>query len=210
MESESSPGMVLRGKVIITDKRKYEELVAILRDIKRYRYIHTLATGYNKEQTIYTLSGAEKHQKVKSDRGTSVYTTSYYVNPNASTLRLITGNMYQDENLLDLFTTTDFLGYKEENCLKEYEQVRRFLSVLMKTSMDNEMIKRILKSTWPSFGYYAIDGLDCTDIEIVDEYSIKDILDDDEIKKLIIEREIAKKNTKVLSLARRFHNLTKY
>lgn len=121
--------------------------------------------------------------------------------------------MYQDESLLDLFTTIDNFGYKEENCLKEYEQLKRLLSILIHASLEPEMIKKILKSTWPSFGYYAIDGLACTDIEIVDEYNLNDILtnqNDSDVKKMLEYEELAKNNTKVLSLARRFHNLTKY
>lgn len=213
--NDTNPNLITRNRVVITDAVMFRNLVDELRDIRHYVYVHTIETGYVKDHILYTFEGAEKNEKVVSlgSGNTITYTISYYKNPRSMAYRLITGNLYSDnDDLLDLFMTEELYGYKTKECLREFRTALNLIQILESSSLDAKSIKRLLKRMWPSFGYYAVEGLKCTDIEMIEQYDISqleiDCFKNSDAREILINKDLAKSNGKVLSLARRAYNLT--
>jgi len=216
---EDNLNIISLAKIVVTDEILFNSLINEFRDIRNYVYTFTIESNYSKEHIMYTFDGAEKHEKgscmTLNNRSRSqnayTYTTSYYKNPRSEVFRLISGNMRSDQEcLLDLFVTTESSGYKISECIREFETALQLIRVLEKSSIEKEMIKKLLKRIWPNFGYYAVEGLKCTDIEIIQNYDIRDFqkIDSEEARRILSSKEVAKTNTKVLSLAKRAYSLT--
>ena len=215
----NNPNVISQGKIVITNDAILEELIKELRDIRTYICTHTVKSIYPKEQLLFTLDGAEIYEKKLCENGFGGtrneygYTISYYSNPRSPVYRLITGNLDSDaSNLLDLFKTSELNGYKTEQCFKEFMTAIQLLQALETNALDSDMLKKILKRTWPNFGYYATEGLKCTDIEMLQEYDVSELIASASCSRageeILAKRAIAESNGKVLRLARKAHNLT--
>lgn len=212
---EDEPSIITRGKLLIADETQYNQIVAELQDIKNCHSIGTISFKETPSTDVrIDLEGYyNREQNERLER--AIY--KIYANPREAALRLMTGQKYnRDIALLSLFTA----GNTTKEKIAQLHIVRTLLDQLAQSSLDRESLKTIINHTWPSFGYFATECLQCTTIETIETYCLDDLK---EIKRLsekasiavaepvtnILQKEqTATTNGKVLQLARQAQKIS--
>ena len=210
------------AQVVVTDYKKLEELKRKLRYLVDYKYLGKITReGFSTEKLVFTLDGAEKYSNDylstnynpnKIYNGpTHEYEIEQYQNPRSETLRIITGNWRNNQELLWLFHHDNLKAIKESNF------VELIISQLKQGLIDEETITKILKTVWPDFYTFATEGLSCIELDSIKKYHIEELRQTlttttaqnvlDETSQILQKEELAKRNTKVLELARKVNNI---
>ena len=220
---EDNTDIIYPAKVIITDKKYYDELLEKLKRIytfilKDSTFLKNSHSFTSDEHTIYYTSGIAS---VYGEECSLLNSRSYkqYLIPHGEAFRVLNMDFNKDEQLLLLFRTLNFNLTKEDR-LQALKDVKELFEKLKYSNLDNDTIKRLFISSYPSFGVFSCEMLKCIDFEHVDniQYCVSDlkyiikscensfIKHPSDIDKLLKHEENAKENTMVLSYAREIHN----
>jgi hypothetical protein len=219
--SKNDDSVIAQGKIVVTDQKKYCEIISELKDINTYVDCGSILRrgGLSRNYTEYISSGANIYE---NNVATSEHNFSHWLrrfkNPRAEVLTLISADLTSDINLLNLFATLDF-GDSTEKRIERFNYAKKFIIQLENSCLDSVTLQQILKQMWPNFGFYATEVLKCTDVEFGHEYNIEDLQrivvvakklgvnPSSEVENILSNVDLAKTNGKVLSLAKRVHKL---
>ena len=142
---------------------------------------------------------------------THEYEIEQYQNPRSETLRIITGNLRTNQELLWLFC------HDNQKAMKESSFVELIISQLQQGLIDEETITKILKNVWPDFYTFATESLSCIELDSIKKYHLEElrrILKTttkqtvlEEVSQVLQTEDLAKRNTKVLTLAKKVNNI---
>lgn len=217
--------IMTREKMIITDENRFNELFEELRDISKYRVDHTntfCSDFYNDDdkKITYFYGGASRVERLNINDHSRVeyFLRTFYTNPRKESVALLSNEFGISMDLLSLFGCIDL---KRDNINCDSKD-RLILEKIIESNvfLDNECFKNIVNRLWPDFGFFATKGLDCIEFEPVFQYSFSEldtlyesmndmaITPSGQLELILRNRDLAKSNGKVLSLARRLHALT--
>lgn len=213
--SEEEPTIITRGAFSVTDEKLYNQLLSELQDTKNFQSMGMFSLNETSSTDIRTnFSGIGVCQKEKNDHR-SIY--RLYYNPRDVALSMLIGQQYdKDIDLLKLF----HLGSTTKEKLEQLQMAKKILTQFEQSQLDSQSLKALIKNTWPNFGYFATECLDCCEISPIESYHLDEIK---EIKRLsekanikvtepveyILRREdTATTNGKVLTLAKHARTLS--
>lgn len=220
LSKEDDTRVITHGKVVVTDRKKYDEIIEELKDINSYVNVgRTLVPGLHKDGREYTSTGANIYEFYgKTEEFNYSYWIYKYSNPRAEVFNIINCSLDQEINLLNLFATLE-CGNNIGKRIGEFSRARKIIDSLESSHLDVETLSQIIKQMWPNFGFYATEVLGCTDIEIEKNYNIDELNSivkssenlgvevSGDVKSILSKTELAKDNAKILSLARRAHRM---
>lgn len=226
LSKEDNPEIISQVNLVVTDSTMFNEIIADLKNLNKYIYAMCLRSEGRKisNSIKYTWAGAIKYEvdAYNHTYGSSLcgnaHDEYHYINPRAKLYQLLRSGDFSAYNLLDLFATLESENSTEDR-LEELKRAKEIISQLESCSLPLETVKEIIKQMWPNFGYYATDVLNCTDIEIGQEYNVQELSGivvtsekfgvkvSDDVRTILSKAELAQSNTKVLSLARRANRL---
>lgn len=203
---QTTKDIIQSAEVVVTDYKKVEDLKRKLRYFPNYECIgKTTREGFSTEKLVFTLDGADKYSNDflstnydpnKIYQGpTHQYEIEKYQNPRSETLRIITGNLRNNHELLWLF------NHENIKALKDINFVELIISQLSQGLIDEETVIKILKNVWPDFYTFSTEALSCIDLDIIKNYSLEQLQETPDIE------HIAKRNAKVLTLARKVKSI---
>lgn len=219
--TQNKENIVGKGILTIKDMDEYNRIVKKFKDISTYFFVgSSLYPGSSRNYTQYTAFGAKKYENFGE---TEEYIRSHFIrtyeNPRRWVASLMAGDFTPERNLLDLFSKVE-VGNCRERQIKEFEKAQMILIQLEKSLLSREAIKIVLEGLWPNFGYFATEGLNAVDIEMTKEYDVQEldyIAENSkkmgvgvsrEVSDALLNRELAKSNGKVLSLAKKMNRLS--
>lgn len=211
--SEEEPTIITRGAFSVTDEKLYNQLLAELQDTNNFQSMGMFSlTETSSTDMRTTFTGTYKKEK---NDNRSIY--RLYYNPRDIALNILKGPEYdRDVDLLKLF----HLGSTTKEKLEQLQMARTVLTQLEQSSLDNQALRTLIKNTWPNFGYFATECLNCCEIFPIENYHLNEIK---EIKRLsekanikvtepveyILRREdTATTNGKVLTLAKKAQQMS--
>lgn len=220
LSREDNPEIISQGNLVVTDETRFNKIITNLRDISKYIYAGCqFEPGLSQKVIEYTSFGAVKYQNYgETEMYIATHYKYFYGNPRAELYQLLTEDRIPNYNLLNLFATLESENNTEDR-LEELKRVKEIISQLENCSLPLETVKETIKQMWPNFGYYATDVLNCTDIEMGQEYNVQELSGivvtsekfgvavSDDVRTILSKAELAQNNTKVLSLARRANRL---
>lgn len=230
---EDKPSIISKREVVITDCSRYKEIIKELEDTKNYiqgpSTYHRGHGGYDMSYEGGNAIYPNNHELVDDYLDDRFWNNDLrfwhekckLLNPRSVAWNIIS-NYYQNNiNLLYLFATLK-IGDNESKRLEELECAKAIINQLANSGLSKETIRTIIDHAWPDFGFYAIEGLGCTDIvETGQEYNIEEMEEliqkckstgasiPKDISSIYNSRALAKNNGKVLVLARQVHEMTK-
>lgn len=222
LAQEGKKGVISKGTIVITDKKRLTEIVEELTNIDKYIFQGCrLYPGSSRNYTEYKNDGAVIYENYGE---TAEYNCSHYryeyANPRAEALKLITGNVSYGTNFMQLFKSMAKEDSSEKRAA-EFAEAERIIAQMEISNLSPETARAILNRMWPNFGYYAAEGLSCTDIAIVQNYDLE-VLNDivahsekvgvsvsDDVKSILGYENLAKSNGKVYTLAKRANRMTR-
>lgn len=224
LSKEDKPEIISRVNLVVTNGTMFNEIIADLKDLNKYIYaMYLRKEGRKTSNSIkYTEDGAIKYKAADDNYmylqslRVHAHDEYHYINPRAKLYQLLNSGDFSSYNLLDLFVE---YGNNTEDRLEKLKRAKEIISQLESCSLPLETVKEIIKQMWPNFGYYATDVLNCTDIEMGQEYNVQELSDivvtsekfgvsvSDDVRIILSKAELAQNNTKVLSLARRVNRL---
>lgn len=205
--SEEEPTIITRGAFSVTHEKLYNQLLSELQDTKNFQSMGM----FSLTETTSTDMRTNFTGTYKKEKNDNRLTYRLYYNPRDIALSLLKGPEYdRDVDLLKLF----HLGLTTKEKLEQLQMAKTILTQLEQSQLDSKFLRTLIKNTWPNFGYFAIECLDCCEISPIESYHLDEIK---EIKRLsekanikvtepveyILRREdIATTNGKVLTLAK--------
>ena len=210
------------AQVVVTDYKKVEDLKRRLRYFADYKYIGTeIKEGFSTEKIVFTLDGAEKYSNDYLSTNYNPnkiyngpmheYEIEKYQNPRSETLRIITGNLRSEQELLWLFNHELLKARKDGNFIE------LILSQLQQGLIDEETITKRLKNVWPDFYTFATEALSCIELDSIKKYHLEELRQTltttnkqtvlEEVSQVLQTEDLAKRNTKVLALAKKINNI---
>lgn len=211
--SEEEPTIITRGAFSVTDEKLYNQLLSELQDTKNFQSMGM----FSLTETTSTDMRTNFTGTYKKEKNDNRLTYRLYYNPRDIALSLLKGPEYdRDVDLLKLF----HLGLTTKEKLEQLQMAKTILTQLEQSQLDSKFLRTLIKNTWPNFGYFATECLDCCEISPIESYHLDEIK---EIKRLsekanikvtepveyILRREdIATTNGKVLTLAKHARTLS--
>lgn len=219
--TQNKENIVGKGILIIKDMNEYNRIVKKFKDISTYVFVGRKSwPGDSRNYTEYTSFGATKYENFgETEHYIRSHHETNYENPRRWVASLMAGDFTPERNLLDLFSKVE-VGNCRERQIKEFKKAQMILSQLEKSLLSRETIKIVLEGLWPNFGYFATEGLNAVDIEMTKEYDVQELdyiaenskkmgVDvSREVSDALLNRELAKSNGKVLSLAKKMNRLS--
>lgn len=199
---------IKKARIISTDDKKRDELIKYLQDINLYIFIgDAMKSGVFEKELEYTDEGANKYSLMEKN----MYSLAKLRNPRALSHKILSfsyqnyseytknNNFYSNKLcLLDMFKPYSY-SINNEIILNEYLKMENIIKQLEYSNLDSQTIKQIILTSSPDFGFFALECLDCIDFKI----------DNDQTISGEYYQNIAYKNTKVLTLAKKAHSLIK-
>ena len=222
--SPTNESIIQNAQIVVTDYKKVEDLKRKLRYFADYEYIGKVTReGFSTEKLVFTLDGAEKYSNdfLSTKRNPNKiyigsahqYEVEQYRNPRSETLRIITGNLRSNQEMLWLFSQDNQKSQKDANFIE------LMLFQLQQGLIDEETVIKILKNVWPDFYTFAIEALTCIDIDVSKKYYLEELRKTlktttnstllEDINRILQNEEVSKRNSKVLTLAREVKNIRK-
>lgn len=190
LETVDEPNIIKKGEIVVKDRKKTDEIITKLEDINNYVLLKTIMKKQSGKDFIeYTDYGAIKHYN--APRGDGAQDREYiYKNPRALSKKILSGEFYEHENLLDFFRTYELGGSGDIE--KDFLFAENIIDKLGNSSLDNETIISIISKMWPDFGYYVAECSQYVDINIVESYKSDDEIPIREVGKEIKREQIDK------------------
>ena len=205
--SEEEPTIITRGAFSVTDEKLCNQLLSELQDTKNFQSMGM----FSLTETTSTDMRTNFTGTYKKEKNDNRLTYRLYYNPRDIALSLLKGPEYdRDVDLSKLF----HLGLTTKEKLEQLQMAKTILTQLEQSQLDSKFLRTLIKNTWPNFGYFATECLDCCEISPIESYHLDEIK---EIKRLsekanikvtepveyILRREdTATTNGKVLTLAK--------
>jgi len=206
---------IKKVRIKITDEQKHQQMMNDLIDLDHFIVSHRECASKESYTPVVDnpyifLDGSWAQEFTLSTNTIGILTS--YRNPLVHVSRFMSGKFNPNYSLLNLFSGIEN-GDNKRKQLDSLKIAKRIICKLQNSDLPIDVKKEIVKRMWPNFGYYVIDGLDCTQLKTIDSYSIKEICllterykeDDIKIpKELKIAKKslsVAKDNGKVYSLA---------
>ncbi len=212
--TEDENKRLLECKLMVTDEVKLKSVVEDLQNIDTYIYIDSYnRCGNSTKHFEYNSFGAIGYRE-----GKAWHMEDIYCNPRASVYQLITGDSPSTNDLLNLFATVQ-CGSSMATCDQDFYKAKEMIHYLESQSLDPIMIGQILKGMWPSFGWFAVECLDCTEVYPVYSYDIEELLNnssgtvvcltEEERNEILSNQYKAQKNSQVLALAKKAYQISR-
>lgn len=212
---EEQPSIITKGVFSVTDEKLYNQLLAELQDTKNFQSMGMFSLNETSSTDIRTnFSGIGVCQKEKNDHR-SIY--RLYYNPRDVALSMLIGQQYdKDIDLLKLF----HLGSTTKEKLEQLQMARTVLTQLEQSSLDKQALQTLIKNTWPNFGYFATECLDCCEIAPIEKYHLDEIKQikrlsekanltvTEAVETILRKEDTAKTNGKVLTLAKKAQQMS--
>ena len=160
------------------------------------------------------FSGIGVCQKEKNDHR-SIY--RLYYNPRDVALSMLIGQQYdKDIDLLKLF----HLGSTTKEKIEQLQMAKTILTQLEQSQLNSKSLRTLIKNTWPNFGNFATECLDCCEISPVESYHLDEIKEikrlsgkanlkvTEQVETILRKEDTATTNGKVLTLAKKAHQMS--
>ncbi len=210
---EEEPTIITKGVFSIADEKLYNQLLTELQDTKNFQSLGMFSLNETSSIDMRTnFTGTYK--KETSDRR-SIY--RLYYNPRDIALSMLIGQQYNvDVDLLKLF----HLGSTTEERLEQLQMARTVLTQLEQSQLDKQSLRTLIKNTWPNFGYFATECLDCCEISPVESYHLDEIKEikrlsekanlkvTEPVETILRKEDTAATNGKVLTLAKKAQQMS--
>lgn len=212
---EEQPTIITRGVFSVTDEKLYNQFLSELQDTKNFQSMGMFSLNETSSTDIRTnFSGIGLCQKEKNDHR-SIY--RLYYNPRDVALSMLIGQQYdKDIDLLKLF----HLGSTTKEKIEQLEMAKTILTQLEQSQLDSKSLRTLIKNTWPNFGYFATECLDCCEISPVESYHLDEIKEikrlsgkanlkvTEQVETILRKEDTATTNGKVLTLAKKAHQMS--
>ena len=212
---EEQPSIIVKGVFSVTDEKLYNQLLAELQDTKNFQSMGMFSLNETSSTDIRTnFSGIGVCQKEKNDHR-SIY--RLYYNPRDVALSMLIGQQYdKDIDLLKLF----HLGSTTKEKIEKLEMAKTILTQLEQSQLNSKSLRTLIKNTWPNFGFFATECLDCCEISPVESYHLDEIKEikrlsgkanlkvTEQVETILRKEDTATTNGKVLTLAKKAHQMS--
>ena len=212
---EEQPTIITRGVFSVTDEKLYNQFLSELQDTKNFQSMGMFSLNETSSTDIRTnFSGIGLCQKEKNDHR-SIY--RLYYNPRDVALSMLIGQQYdKDIDLLKLF----HLGSTTKEKIEQLEMAKTILTQLEQSQLNSKSLRTLIKNTWPNFGYFATECLDCCEISPVESYHLDEIKEikrlsgkanlkvTEQVETILRKEDTATTNGKVLTLAKKAHQMS--
>ena len=211
--SEEEPSIITKGVFSVTDEKLYNQLLSELQDTNNFQSMGMFSL-YETNSTDIRTTFTGICKKEKNDNR-SIY--RLYYNPRDIALSILKGQQYaKDVDLLNLF----HLGITTKEKLEQLQMAKTILTQLEQSQLDKQALRALIKNTWPNFGYFATECLDCCEISPVESYRLDEIKEikrlsgkanlrvTEPVENILRKEDTATTNGKVLTLAKHARNLS--
>lgn len=212
---EEQPSIIVKGVFSVTDEKLYNQFLSELQDTKNFQSMGMFSLNETSSTDIRTnFSGIGLCQKEKNDHR-SIY--RLYYNPRDVALSMLIGQQYdKDIDLLKLF----HLGSTTKEKIEQLEMAKTILTQLEQSQLNSKSLRTLIKNTWPNFGYFATECLDCCEISPVESYHLDEIKEikrlsgkanlkvTEQVETILRKEDTATTNGKVLTLAKKAHQMS--
>lgn len=203
---------IAKAKIVVTDKKKLTKICDELKNVENY----VRPFEYDPDSGLLMRT---ENSIVVYEKGGQVQ----YINRFTRVNSILNGGIDDETNLLELFATFSKNGRSLASSMQEklFLKAQKTIKELENANLTPDIAKELINSTWPDFGYFATEGLACTEIAYGETYNLKDInyITEEckrlnlpvasEIETISSKKELAATNAKVYALAKRAHKLTR-
>lgn len=199
------------------DKLKcLEEIKKELMDSKKYILSHADVIHNCWEYPFRLNKGIEmiESQNVANIDGENIYVRRYYNNPKVSSLEILSQvNLSREEQLS---MNIDLLKMLNNDLM----QIDIMSKILVMFGGKIDYIRFVFENLWQDFYFFAKEVLDVIEIEELERYDLLDLEEiqklsiknkiQDSCKEILLYKDVASSNEKVLSLAKNINSLEGY
>ena len=204
---------IAKAKLVVTDKKKFAKICDELKNVENY----VKPFEYD----------SDSNQITRTENSIIVYENSrqvQYINRFTRINSILNGEIDEQTNLLELFATYSNNGRPLSSSMqrKLFLQAQQTIKELENASLNPAIVKTLINSTWPDFGYFATEALCCSELVygettynlqdmnyIVEECKKLNLPVASQIKTVLSKKELASTNAKVYELAKRANKLTR-